>query len=741
MISKSRSLVLSGMALLCAVILTGCNNSSPTLRFVGIGPTSGTIYVSAQPTGAVKGARRIARPAVNPKQKAAISAQDITTATCGSMQFAATGYFSDGTTQPQSSTLVINWSSSNTSVATVDNTGLATGIAAGTTNIGATSLSGVAATAAALEVDQLNTITMSPTSGNIPNGTTGFAFMALGNFTLANGSSAQQDISTQVTWASSNTNVATVDTSGNITTVGQGTTTITATSCDGITVGKAQLMVTAPPPPPPTLQVTPATGTIASGTTLVFTAMQIPSGGGTPVTPSNPVTWSSDTPSVATVDPTTGIALAVAPGTAHITATETVTGYTGPPALLTVQAAAARYAYVANLNDNPVVISSYTVSISSSGGSFSPPTNITLKTEAAQQVLIHPSGDLLYYIDAGGSLNTMTVDSTTGNLSTTSLPTTTASCDLTTSYNFNVGVIDPLGRFIYVITASYDKITSATTASCLYGFQITQPSTAATAAGTVGTLTPIPGLTNYTDANLNFPTWVMTDRTGSYLYVVNNTNATGQGTVSQYSIDQTTGALTALSPAFVNAGNGTTNDPQFGTTDVNGHLFVANDGSGATDQTVSAFNITNTGQLVQIGSDVAISGPANLINVLTDPSGKYLYALDAGTTGNGQVFAFSYAISSSALTLTQIGSPQPTGNSPDGMAIDPTGALLAIDDSNRCTTSPCREQVRVELRQLRRLVCRPGSRRSSWCITRRFPASNLKTTSLKGMASAIPFFF
>jgi len=163
--------------------------------------------------------------------------------------------------------------------------------------------------------------------------------------------------------------------------------------------------------------------------------------------------------------------------------------------------------------------------------------------------------------------------------------------------------------------------------------------------------------------------------------VVNNTIP---GSITQYSIDRSSGALTLLPTATIAAGNGTSNSPFFGTTDVNGHLFVANLGNTSTDpQAISTYNITSNGQLQSAGPDVAISAgttPATaLSNVLTDTSGHFPYALDDNATGAaGKVFAYSYTVGSSGLSLTN-GTVQPTGFASTGMAIDPTGTLLAID--------------------------------------------------------------
>jgi 6-phosphogluconolactonase (cycloisomerase 2 family) len=293
--------------------------------------------------------------------------------------------------------------------------------------------------------------------------------------------------------------------------------------------------------------------------------------------------------------------------------------------------------------------------------SSTPLTPLT-ETPAAspEQVLLHPSGDLLYYIDSGGTLHSEFVNSADGSLTSTGLTPTPAS---NLGSDLYIGVIDPTGRFVYVITNGN---------SVLYGFKIThtQPS-----GGTNdGALTAIAGLTAYTDSTLNFPSWIMTDRAGKYLYVVNQGDGVNPSTVSEYSINQSTGALTPLGTPTIPTGV----LPEFGTTDVNGHLYVAN--QGGTSGSVSGYSINSSkGQLSSVGADTVITGASDSINVLTDPTGKYLYVMDFGSTSNGQVFAYNLNTSTGVIGSV-IGSPQPTDLSPTGMAIDPTGVLLAIDN-------------------------------------------------------------
>jgi 6-phosphogluconolactonase (cycloisomerase 2 family)/uncharacterized protein YjdB len=662
MMRKPGHWALSGMVLVCAAILVGCSSSSvtPTLTLssLTVAPSNGEIYVSASRAGVVRSAAHrgagesAAQPAALPPPVTAI---------CGKVQYTATAHYTNGNSSNLGFT--VTWSSSNTSVASINTSGLATGVGVGTTNIGATTM-GIAAPSLPLAVDQLNSIGVSPATSTAAPGASQ-KFLATGNFTLATGSPGIFDISSQATWSSSDTNVATIDATGNATAKATGVTTITATSCDGGTVGQAVLNVGQPATT--TLVVTPSVITISTGTTTLFTAMEM-LGNGTIQAPQNPVTWLSGSPNVATIDASSGVALGLTAGTSTIIATETVTGFTGA-ATLDVQPATARFAYVADAQGGASfsgTISGYSVDVTSPTP-LTPLPVPTVPASSPQQVLLHPSGDLMYYIDSNGFLHVDDVNSTNGSLSDSGQTPIQAS---TSPSSFNAGAIDPSGRFLYVISSVDNSI---------YGFSIAQ--TGAATPATNGALTPIPLFTPYTDKNLNSPSWIMTDRAGKYVYVVNSgATALPGNTISEFSIDQTTGALSPLTPATVPTGM----VPLFGTTDVNGHLYVANEGP---PQTVSGYSInSSTGQLTSVGADTPISGATSTINVITNPTGKYLYVLDSTggppppTAPLSHVFAFNLDPATGVIGA-EIGTPQPTGNSPTGMAIDPTGVLMAIDNN------------------------------------------------------------
>jgi hypothetical protein len=140
-----------------------------------------------------------------------------------------------------------------------------------------------------------------------------------------------------VTWSSSNTGVATVNASGNVTAVAAGTASVRATS-EGQT-GSATITVTAPPPAPvATVTVSPATASVPVGQTVQLSAVTRDAGGN--VLTGRVVTWSSSNTALATVSGS-GLVTGVAAGQATITATSesrtgqsvvTVTSTAPPPA-------------------------------------------------------------------------------------------------------------------------------------------------------------------------------------------------------------------------------------------------------------------------------------------------------------------------------------------------------------------------------------------------------------------------
>jgi hypothetical protein len=148
-------------------------------------------------------------------------------AATSTQQFTATGTYSDNSTK--NITTGVTWKSSNTAFATIGGTtGLATGVAAGTTEITATQ-GGVVSPNDPLTVTAatvtLKSIAVTPASPNVGIGNT-LQFTATGKYS----DNSTKNITSSVTWASSNTLFATIRISSGLATgVSVGTTEITAT--------------------------------------------------------------------------------------------------------------------------------------------------------------------------------------------------------------------------------------------------------------------------------------------------------------------------------------------------------------------------------------------------------------------------------------------------------------------------------------------------------------------------------
>jgi hypothetical protein len=171
------------------------------------------------------------------------------------LQFTATGFFDDTTTQDLTDTAT--WVSSMGAIATVSNepatNGLASGRAIGTTNVTASVLIGgmtVTAAPVALTVtpETLVSIAVTPSPASVAKGAT-LNLAATGTFT----DKSTQVLTNAVTWASAVPATATVSNAagqhGRVAGVAVGTVEITATSsaATGSKVGRVTVTVTAAP--------------------------------------------------------------------------------------------------------------------------------------------------------------------------------------------------------------------------------------------------------------------------------------------------------------------------------------------------------------------------------------------------------------------------------------------------------------------------------------------------------------
>ncbi len=160
-----------------------------------------------------------------------------------SQQFTATGAFSDGTTQDI--TFDATWASSNTTVAKVSNAaddnngGLAQALAAGTTTITATFGAVNGSTPLTVTAPVLQSIAVTTPNTSVLSLST-VTFKATGTYS---NSTTPTDITSQVTWNSSNTNAVPTPIAGVTQTANQGTN-ITITATLGNVSGATTLNVT-----------------------------------------------------------------------------------------------------------------------------------------------------------------------------------------------------------------------------------------------------------------------------------------------------------------------------------------------------------------------------------------------------------------------------------------------------------------------------------------------------------------
>jgi hypothetical protein len=236
-------------------------------------------------------------------------------------RFTATGTYTDSTTQ--NLTTQVTWTSSNLVVATISNAvgsqGYATGTGAGTSTITATMPGSVSGTTVLTVTGAfLQSISISPSAPSVANGLVAI-FTATGTYS----DSTTRDLTTLVTWASSDTTKAVISNTpgsqGVATTVSPGPTDITAevggiTATTTMTVTAANLV---------SISITPTNPSIAKGTTQQFTATGTYTDGTTPNITAQ-VTWGSNNGAVATISNapgTEGRATGLTPGSASITAT------------------------------------------------------------------------------------------------------------------------------------------------------------------------------------------------------------------------------------------------------------------------------------------------------------------------------------------------------------------------------------------------------------------------------------
>jgi 6-phosphogluconolactonase (cycloisomerase 2 family) len=171
-----------------------------------------------------------------------------------------------------------------------------------------------------------------------------------------------------------------------------------------------------------------------------------------------------------------------------------------------------------------------------------------------------------------------------------------------------------------------------------------------------GVLTAIAG-TNSTGAN---PIQIAASPSGNYLYVAN----TGDGTISAFSINKTTGALTALSGSPF--------------TGVSSNGYLAMDPAGdylyayASGVTAAIPISSSTGVL---GTPVTTSGSGTAAGLTIHPNGKFLYTA-ASISSTFTITPYTIGASGALTAGTAVTAGSFSAGNLAGISIDPTGSVL-----------------------------------------------------------------
>jgi len=338
-----------------------------------------------------------------------------------SQQFTATGTYSD--TSTANLTTAVTWSSSNTTVATIGvNTGLAPSLAEGQSTITAASGSISDTTILTIDPKVLDSLSVTPPNPSIAAGRTQ-QFNATGTYSDA----STANLTSSVTWSSSNTTVVMINAAGLTTSYASGTANITAAS--GSVSGNTTLTVTAAVLD--SVAVTPVDPaiTFVSGAgnqpILQFTATAGYSDGATTIVTST-ANWASDNTGVATVGANTGLATTVAADTTTMTAT--YSGTTGNTTLTVLPDTVAPVVTLTSPTEG-LILGNTTLTVSGTVDDVSATANVTVNGGTPTSLSLGTSGNFTKSVTLNTGSNIVLVTAIDGSGNTGTSGTITVAVD------------------------------------------------------------------------------------------------------------------------------------------------------------------------------------------------------------------------------------------------------------------------------------------------------------------------
>jgi uncharacterized protein YjdB len=199
----------------------------------------------------------------------------------------------------------ITWSTSNGNVATVSSSGLVTAIGGGISTIKATTTNGLTASCqVTVQVVLPTKVSLNKSAVTLEKGTT---------TTLAATIAPTTATDPSITWSTSNGNVATVSSSGLVTAIGGGISTIKATTTNGLTAS-CQVTVQVSPT---NISLNSSSVTVKCGENTTLTATIAPT-----TATNKSIIWSTSNSNIATVS-SSGLVTVTGIGSASISATTT----------------------------------------------------------------------------------------------------------------------------------------------------------------------------------------------------------------------------------------------------------------------------------------------------------------------------------------------------------------------------------------------------------------------------------
>jgi 6-phosphogluconolactonase (cycloisomerase 2 family) len=552
--------------------------------------------------------------------------------------YSATAVYTDHSTQPITNA---TWSTSSAAIATIDATGLLMTKAVGNATVTATSGSLSGSTNLVVSQAALESITVNPSNASVPAGLTQ-QMLATGSF-----SDGTTKALTTLTWSSSDTTLATVNGSGVVSTSHQGSVTITAAS--GAISGSAPLSVAAPILNAIVVQTPPATKILLGSNISGFKYSAI----GAYTDASNAditsqVTWTSMVPTVGSID-SSGDPVLLRPGYTEVSASLGSIISSAKP--LTVLAYP-RYNFSTTMNSR--MISRRNVDFPS-GYLRSEGHRLTSSFIATNGCLtIDPDQKFVYHgysesnLPAQGKLEIYSLDAATG--ATTAV--------FGTPYKVDAPIqcveFEPTGKFGFA-SASYNN-----TNDQLVTFSRDQ---------VTGLLTQI-----NTISLPSAPSTPAIDPQGHFLYLVSQyVTVGGQALVYGFSIDSSTGALTAIPGTPFAVGIGAT---EFAIHPNGKYAYLSN----TAGTTIDWYAIdASTGKLTPLGSIAPCINPKALRFSM---NGQFAYSScsmeNIHTPSSATVQSFSVAANGSLNMVDSVKAPDVQ----NAIVLDPSGAYLYVDDWN-----------------------------------------------------------